>query len=88
MDLFLQVLINGLLIGGIYALISIGLTLLFGVVDIVNFAHGEFVMLGMYTSYWAWVFSGMDPLITLLVSVPAMFLVGVIIQKNIYSPIL
>jgi branched-chain amino acid transport system permease protein len=88
MDLLLQVLINGLLIGGIYALISIGLTLLFGVVDIVNFAHGEFVMLGMYTSYWAWVLSGMDPLVTLFVSVPAMFAVGLIIQKYLFSRIM
>lgn len=88
MELFVQVLINGLLIGGIYALISIGLTLLFGVVDIVNFAHGEFVMLGMYTSYWVWVFSGMDPLVTLFISVPAMFIVGVVIQKYLFTHIM
>lgn len=88
MELLVQVLINGLLIGGIYALISIGLTLLFGVVDIVNFAHGEFVMLGMYTSYWVWVFSGMDPLVTLFISVPVMFIVGVIIQKYLFTHIM
>ncbi|MCY9669222.1 branched-chain amino acid ABC transporter permease [Paenibacillus alginolyticus] len=88
MDLLMQVLINGLLIGGIYALISIGLTLLFGVVDIVNFAHGEFVMMGMYASYWTWVLSGMDPLLTLFISVPTMFLVGMIIQKYLFSHIM
>ncbi|MCM3113768.1 branched-chain amino acid ABC transporter permease [Neobacillus sp. MER 74] len=88
MDLLLQVLINGLLIGGIYALISIGLTLLFGVVDIVNFAHGEFVMLGMYASYWTWVYTGADPIYTLIVSIAGMFMVGVITQKYLFSHIM
>ena len=47
-----QAVVNGLLIGGIYALVSIGVTLIFGVVKIVNFAQGEFVMIGMYISYF------------------------------------
>ncbi|MBS4224185.1 branched-chain amino acid ABC transporter permease [Lederbergia citrea] len=88
MDLLLQVLISGILIGGVYALISIGLTLLFGVVDIVNFAHGEFVMIGMYASYWTWVYTGADPILTLVISIPVMFLVGVIIQKYLFTHIM
>lgn len=83
--MLLQVLINGLLIGGIYALVSVGLTLLFGVVDIVNFAHGEFLMLGMYTTYWTWFMLGADPLLTLFVSMPVMFLVGALIQKYLFK---
>lgn len=45
-------------------------------------------MLGMYTSYWVWVFSGMDPLVTLFISVPAMFIVGVVIQKYLFTHIM
>jgi branched-chain amino acid transport system permease protein len=48
MSIFLQLLVNGLLLGGAYAIISIGLTLIFGVVRVVNFAHGELLMIGMY----------------------------------------
>ena len=56
-----QAVINGLLIGGIYALVSIGVTLIFGVVKIVNFAQGEFVMIGMYISYFLATQFGIDP---------------------------
>jgi len=57
--------INGLLIGGIYALVSIGVTLIFGVVKIVNFAQGEFVMIGMYISFFLANQFGLDPLLSL-----------------------
>ena len=50
MDIFIQLVINGLLLGGAYTIISLGLTLIFGVVRVVNFAHGEFLMVGMYRS--------------------------------------
>ena len=56
-----QAVINGLLIGGIYALVSIGVTLIFGVVKIVNFAQGEFVMIGMYISFFLATYLGIDP---------------------------
>src|SRR5882762_6420841 len=62
-----QAVINGLLIGGIYALVSIGVTLGFGVVKIVNFAQGEFVMIGMYISFFLANQFGIDPLVSLLV---------------------
>jgi branched-chain amino acid transport system permease protein len=85
MEILMQVIINGLLIGGIYALVSVGLTLLFGVVDIVNFAHGEFMMLGMYITYVTWLSAGVDPLVTLLVSMPVMFVIGAAIQKYLFK---
>ena len=60
-----QAVINGLLIGGIYALVSIGVTLIFGVVKIVNFAQGEFVMIGMYISFFLATQFGIDPIVSL-----------------------
>ena len=57
----LTALINGILIGGVYALISLGLTLVFGVMRVVNFAHAAFLMLGMYTAYFAWRYAEIDP---------------------------
>jgi branched-chain amino acid transport system permease protein len=75
-----QAVINGLLIGGIYALVSIGVTLIFGVVKIVNFAQGEFVMIGMYITFFLATAFGIDPLLSLLVSMPALFVIGVLVQ--------
>lgn len=84
----LQLLINGLLLGGIYALISVGLTLIFGVVEIINFAHGEFLMLSMYTSYWLFQLYGVDPYLSLLIVVPAFFIIGIALQRTIFQPII
>src|SRR5436309_12167736 len=83
-----QAVINGLLIGGIYALVSIGVTLIFGVVKIVNFAQGEFVMLGMYISYFLATRLGVDPIVSLVVSMPALFLVGVLLQHFLIRRVL
>jgi branched-chain amino acid transport system permease protein len=83
-----QAVINGLLIGGIYALVSIGVTLIFGVVKIVNFAQGEFVMLGMYISFFAATQFGLDPLVSLVISMPALFIVGVLIQHLLIRRVL
>lgn len=58
----LQSVVNGLLIGAVFALVAVGLTLIYGVMDVINFAHGEMVMLGMYTSFFAWSVLGLDPL--------------------------
>ncbi len=90
MDLttFLQGLLTGILMAGIYALVAIGLTLIFGVVRIVNFAQGEFVMIGMYATYWLWKLWGMDPYLSLLVTMPALFCFGVLVQRFLFRPIL
>jgi branched-chain amino acid transport system permease protein len=85
---FLQALITGILMAGIYALVAIGLTLIFGVVRIVNFAHGEFVMLGMYLSFFLWKLWGLDPYASLLITMPALFCFGVLIQRFLFQPIL
>src|SRR6202007_1127259 len=83
-----QAVINGLLIGGIYALVSIGVTLIFGVVKIVNFAQGEFVMIGMYLSFFLFSPLGVDPLLSLLVTMPALFVLGALIQHFLIRRVL
>jgi branched-chain amino acid transport system permease protein len=83
-----QAVVNGLLIGGIYALVSIGVSLIFGVVKIVNFAQGEFVMIGMYISFYLATTWGIDPLISLLISMPVLFVVGVFLQRFLIRRVL
>jgi branched-chain amino acid transport system permease protein len=84
----LQAVVNGLLIGGIYALVSIGVTLIFGVVRIVNFAQGEFLMIGMYMSYFLATQAHIDPLLSLAIVMPAMFLIGVVFQATLIRRVL
>ena len=83
-----QAVVNGLLIGGIYALVSIGVTLIFGVVKIVNFAQGEFVMIGMYISYWLATLIPLDPVASLVVSMPLLFISGVLLQRFVIRRVL
>ncbi|MCU0593338.1 MAG: branched-chain amino acid ABC transporter permease [Desulfobacterales bacterium] len=87
MELIVQVLVSGLLIGGVYALISVGLNLIFGVVRIINFAHGEVLMLAMYAAFWLNKLFGMDPYVSALLVLPALFLFGVLLQRVIVQPI-
>ena len=88
MTQFLQIIVSGILLGGIYSLISIGLTLIFGVVKIINFAHGEFLMIALYLAFWCVSLLNMDPYLSVIIVVPSMFLIGVITQKIVINPIL
>lgn len=85
---FVQAVLGGALHGGVLALIAIGLTLVFGVMEIINFAHCEFLMVGMYVSYWLFAFLGMDPYLSVIISVPFLFVMGMIIQRFLINPIL
>ena len=87
MNTVLHVLVVGILLGGIYGLVSIGLNLIFGVIRVVNFAHGELVMLGMYGAYLAYSLLGIDPYVSILLVVPALFLFGLIVQRLIIEPL-
>lgn len=82
---FLQNLSNGLLIGGVYALIGVGLTLVFGVMKTINFAHGDFVVLGMYGAVLFNGLLGWDPYLSLVVAIPLGFFLGIIIQRVVLS---
>ena len=88
LETILQLIINGLLLGGIYALLSIGLTLIFGVLEVINFAHGEFLMISMYMTYWLFQAYGVDPYLSLVIIVPVFFLFGLFIQRLIIRPLL
>jgi branched-chain amino acid transport system permease protein len=83
----INVLVVGILLGGIYSLVSIGLNLIFGVIRVVNFAQGEFVMLGMYATYAAFSFLNMDPYLTIVIVFPLLFLLGVLVQRFIVQPL-
>jgi len=79
--MLLQAIVCGLLNGGVYALISMGLALIFGVVKVVNFAHGEFLMLAMYITYWVFTRWGVDPHLSLFLCSGTLFFVGYVTQK-------
>lgn len=71
-----QVIVSGILIGGIYSLVSVGLTLIFGVLSILNFAHGSYLMIAMYVAYFAWSLTGLDPLAGVLVAAVILGVIG------------
>jgi branched-chain amino acid transport system permease protein len=80
---FIEILIRGLMLGSVYALVGMGLTLVWGVVGIVNIAHGEFVMLGAYFTFWAFSLLHLNPLVSVALSVPVFFYGGMLIHKRI-----
>lgn len=88
LPLLTQILVSGALIGLIYALVAVGLTLIFGVMDIVNFAHGEFVMLGMYGAFWGVAYFALDPLITLPLTALLLFGGGMLVYRLVIRKII
>ena len=85
---FAQVIANGILTGGLYALIAVGLTLIFGVMRIINFMHGETLMLGSYLTYFLFTLCGVDPFLSLPLAICALFVLGVAIQRFFISPVI
>ena len=86
-SLMLQSVINGILLGSIYGLIAMGLAIIFGVVRIINLAHGDFLMVSMYIAYYLFTLFHIDPYISLVVSIPFLFVMGMIIQKVFIGPV-
>ena len=83
-----QLVVSTLLLGGVYALIAVGLTLIFGVMRVVNFAYGEFLMLAMYFAFWAFALGRIDPYLTLVVALPLFFVVGWISYRVVMRPVI
>jgi len=80
--LILQAVVSGVLASGLYALVSVGLALAIGVIGIVNFAHGEFFMIGAFLTYQLFVSFGVDPVLSLLFVAPALFLLGAVLYRT------
>ena len=85
MDLLLQILINGVLLGGLYAVMALGLALVWGVLNIVNLAHGAFIMLGAYLSWHLYTYLGIDPFLGLPITAVVMFAVGYAMQRGLLN---
>ena len=83
-----QATVSGLLIGGVYALIALGLNIVFGTMRVINFAQGALLMAGMFLAYWLWALGGVHPYLSPLVTVPVLFGLGYLIQRAIVSPLL
>lgn len=88
MDVYIQLALSGLFIGGIYALISVGLTLVFGVLRVVNFAHGEYLTIAMYLTYLLFQRAGIDPFVASVAVVPLMFALGLLTERLLIRPTL
>jgi branched-chain amino acid transport system permease protein len=84
-SVLITAIVNGVLSGGVYSLTAVGLTLIWGVMGVANFAHGGFLMVGMYITYWLATLVGIDPYICLLGSVGVMFAAGWYIQKSMVN---
>jgi branched-chain amino acid transport system permease protein len=80
-----QVIISGLLAGSLYALVALGLGLIFGVMRVLNVAHGPILMLGAYTTFWLFHWFGLNPYLSLLVSMPVLFAVGAVLERTLVS---
>jgi branched-chain amino acid transport system permease protein len=87
-ETFLQSVVSGVLTGSLYAMIGVGLTVVFGVMRIINLAHGDMVMLGMFGAYWTQVRWNLDPFLSILIWAPLLFVAGMLIYRLLLRKII
>ncbi|MCX5909002.1 MAG: branched-chain amino acid ABC transporter permease, partial [Deltaproteobacteria bacterium] len=87
LSVVLQLLINGVLAGALYAAIAVGLSLVFGIMKVINFAHGTFLMIAMYIGYWIWRGVGWEPYFSMIITIPALFILGYLIEGYVIEPV-
>ena len=85
MTLFAQILVNGILLGGLYGLMALGMGLVWGVLNIVNLAHGALIMLGGYAVYFLYTEAGIDPFLALPLAMLALFIFGYLLQRYVLN---
>jgi branched-chain amino acid transport system permease protein len=85
LEIVLPAMLNGIATGAVYALVALGLTLIYGVLHIVNFAHGSLLMLALYGVYFLYTLFGIDPYLALPIVVPAMFVLGYALQRTVIA---
>jgi len=88
LETFFQSLVNGILTGTLYAMIGVGLTVIFGVMRIINLAHGDMVMLGMFGAYWSYTLWKIDPFVSALLLVPLLFIAGMLAYRFLLKAII
>ena len=86
--LYLQILLNGLLLGGLYALIAVGFSLVWGVLNVINILHGTFIVLGSYIAYFAHLYFGIHPFASVIISGSVLFCLGYVIQAGIINRVI
>jgi len=87
MNFILESILNGICMGSIYGLTALGLTVIFGVLKVINFAHGSLIMVSMYVAYWAIILTGVHPYVALIIVVPVMYFFGYYLQDIVIKPI-
>ncbi len=83
-----QVIVDGILTGSLYALIAIGLAMIWGIVEVINFAHGEFLMISAFLAYFLYIYLGVDPLLSIPLAFATSFMLGYAVQKGVINRIL
>jgi branched-chain amino acid transport system permease protein len=86
-DIIFEALVAGVLLGGVYGLIALGLNVIYGVLDIINFAHGAMMMVGMYLTFWLHALLGVDPYLSILITGPALFALGAVVYLFLLDPL-
>lgn len=86
LETLLPAFLTGVMLGGLYGAVAVGLSLIFGIIRVINFAHGSFLMAAMYASYWLWALTGVDPYLSVVLVGPLFFAAGYAVQNVLVRP--